>query len=438
MYILVAGLNYRNVPVQVRENFAMCGEDLDRGYSFLHSKAGTNIEGSVILTTCNRTEIYAAVRNINLGLNDLKSFLYSISPLPKAELEPFIYHYSCDSAMLHLFRVASGLDSMIIGEGQILTQVKDAYRFAVHYESTDMVLNTLFHKAMHVGKKVRAETGIDTYPTSISHAAVDFALRELGELEHKDILVMGAGEMSSITVRCLHQHGAQKVTIANRTYEKALQLVDETGARAIGFDELPQELPHADLVICCTGANFHLLTYDVYEPVLSNLPKGKIMIIDISVPRNIDPEIGRIPGVSLNDIDQLRNVVDENYSEREKAANLAERIIQEELVKFKSWLDGIHVIPVIAALKAHGEEIKTRELKKAFNKLGDLSEREQNIISSMAHAIVSQLLHDPIVNLKEIAAKQQGHFHAELVKKLFDLSIDTGEYVNHDQTEARH
>jgi len=302
MYILVAGINYRNVPVQVREYFAMCGDDLSRGYTFLSEKTNSGIAGSVILTTCNRTEIYAAASDIKPGLEALKSFFYNISPLTEAEIGPYVYHYTCDNAMLHLFRVASGLDSMIIGEGQILTQIKEAYRFAVHYQATDSILNTLFHKAMYVGKKARSDTDIDAYPTSVSHAAVDFAMSELGELEHKDILVIGAGEMSSMTVRCLFQHGAKNVTVANRTYEKARQLVDETGARAIGFDILPWELPRADLVICCTGANFHIMTYAVYEPVLSNLPKGKMMIIDISVPRNIDPEIGRIPGVSLNDI----------------------------------------------------------------------------------------------------------------------------------------
>ena len=433
MYILVAGLNYRGAPVQIREKYAVCGSYLEQSYLFLQGK--TNINGSVILTTCNRTEIYATTRNVKLGLEDLKSFFLNAAFLPGLDIEPYIYQLSCNDAMLHLFRVISGLDSMIVGEGQILTQVKEAYRDALYYKSVDSVLNTLFHKAMYVGKKIRSETNIDRHPTSVSHAAVDFAVRKLGALKNTKIVVMGAGEMSAVTLRCLFQHGAKAVIVSNRSYDRAVQLADEFGARAIGFDLLPCELELADLVICCTGANHHVMTYPAYQAVLTQRQKENIVIIDIAVPRNIDPEIGTIPGVYLYDIDHLQHTVDDNYHEREKAAALAEQIIQTELLKFTRWLNGMHVIPVIASLKARGEAIEKKELKKALNKLGKISEREQNIISSMAHSIINQLLHAPIINLKEMAASQQENFHAEMVKNLFGLSLSAGENERNDQAE---
>jgi glutamyl-tRNA reductase len=300
------------------------------------------------------------------------------------------------------------------------------------------VLNTLFNKAIHIGKKIRTESDIDSHPTSVGHAAVDFAVEEIGVLENKNIMVIGAGEMSAITVRCLFQHGAKTVIVSNRSYDRAVQLADEFGARAIGFDQMFQELQSADLVVCCTGAAHYVLTYGRYSPALAERKGKKIVLIDISVPRNIDPEIGTMPGVSLYDIDNLQQVVDENFAEREKAAGLAELMLQTELSSYKHWLQGMHVIPIITALKERGENIKQKELKKAFNKLGTMTEREQNIITTLAHGIVNQMLHDPIVNLKGLAADNQGPVYVEMVKNLYDLSINAGEYEQHDQAEVRH
>ncbi|MDR1616896.1 MAG: glutamyl-tRNA reductase [Syntrophomonadaceae bacterium] len=437
MYVLAAGLNHRKAPIEIRERFSVFGSDLERGYTFLAENDA--VEGAVILSTCNRMEVYITTKDIKQGFAAQMGYFQKSSQLSIGDFQPYIYQLSCDEAMLHLFRVISGLDSMILGEAQILKQVKEAYQTAVDYNATDSVLNILFHKAMFVGKRVHTDTNIDRYPTSISHAAADLAVQELGNLADKRVLVIGAGEIGEITVQCLLQHGAKSVALANRTFERARRMADKYNVRAVNFGDLPEEFSGADLVISCTDTGGrYILKREIYGHLLERRMGGKMLMIDISVPRNIDPELADIPGSCLFDIDRLRDVVDDNHAERVREAFEAEKIVKEELNKFIAWLDGMYVIPVITALKSHGEEIKKRELKKAYNKLGKLNEREQNILNTLAHSIVNQLLHDPIVILKEMADKQQGHYYAEIVKKMFSLSVMSGEWESNKHAEVRH
>lgn len=436
MYILLAGLNHRTAPVEVRERFAFCGAELSRAYDSLKREAA--IEGSVILTTCNRTEIYATAREIESGMPVLHRFLCEYSGMEWEELSSYLYQPTCNDAMLHLFRVAAGLDSMIVGESQIISQVKDAYQQAVDFHASDSVLNTLFQKAIHVGKKVRSDTGIDSHPVSVSHAAVDLARQVLGELEGKSVLVVGAGEMSELTTRYLMTQGVDSVIVSNRSFDRAEEMARELGGRAVGFDLLPDELRNADIVISCTAASHYVLRTDNCGVMLRERNGRRIIMIDIAVPRDIDPELGKIPGVYIYDIDDLQDVMASSLLEQQKAIAAAEKIIADELVKFSEWLGSLYVIPVITALKTRAEIIKQNELRRALNRLGKISEREKNIVSTMAHAIVNQIMHDPIVNLKEMAVSQQGHLYAEIVKKLFDLSVDLREYEDDAKVKTGH
>ncbi len=420
MYILVAGLNHRTAPVEIREKFAICGSDLQKGYSYFIDHPA--IEGAVILSTCNRTEVYAVSKDINAGLSAIVSYFHEFSEFDTSILENYLYKYDCYDATRHLFEVISGLDSMILGESQIISQVLEAYRFSVENNASNNVINALFHKAMFVGKKVRTETAISSLPVSISHAAVDLAIEELGDLTSKNIIIIGAGDMSEITIKCLVQHGVSSVIVSNRTFARALELANNYNSRAIGFDVLPQELLNADLVISCTAASHQIITMEKYGSALTARNGKKIVFIDIAVPRDIDPHLTDINGVTIYDIDSLKNAVNDNLAERAKAAENAANIISNELEKFNEWLESFHVIPLITALKAHGEKIKERELKKAFNRLGNISDREKNIISSLANSIVNQLLHDPIVNIKGIAVKRPDSLDFNFVKELFDLS----------------
>lgn len=433
MYVLLAGLNHKTAPVEIRERFSICGADLDRAYMSLENKE--DLEAAVILTTCNRTEVYATARDIQKGLRALEDFLTGYAGMDYDLLKNYIYQPNCYDAILHLFRVVSGLDSMILGEPQILGQVKEAHQKAMEAGASDGILNALFQKAIYVGKKVRTDTAIDRHQFSISHAAVELAKDILGDLEEKTVLVIGAGEMSELTTKYLMLNGVKSVIVSNRSHEKALSMAESFSGRAVRFDQLPAELGQADIVISCTAANHYVLRDDNCSQVLKSREGRKIIMIDIAVPRDIDPALKEIPGVFLYDIDKLQNVVDAGYLERQNAVLEADRIIIEEIAKFNEWLASLYVIPVITALKDRGETIKQNEIKRACNRWGKMSEQEQKIINSMANSIVNQLLHFPIVNLKEMAASNQGHLYAEVVKKLFALQIDHKEYEKYEKFE---
>ncbi|MGI5920833.1 MAG: glutamyl-tRNA reductase [Syntrophomonadaceae bacterium] len=432
MYVLLTGLNHRSAPVEIREKFAFTESDLERVYTNLNNRP--EIEGVVLLTTCNRTEIYVTARNQEDGLKVLKTFMEEYSGIDN--ISEYTYQPSCYNAISHLFRVAAGLDSMILGETQILGQVKEAYQKAMDYKASDGVLNALFQKALYVGKKVRTDTAIDQHPVSVSYAAVELASSVLGGLADKTVLVVGAGEMSELTTRYLMDHGVKSVIVSNRSYEKAVYMANCLNGRAVRFDALAYELAEADIVISCTAANHYVLKKENCAQVLQSRQGKKIIMIDIAVPRDIDPALRDITGVHIYDIDDLKNVVDANYKERYKASLEAEKIIAEEMVKFNEWLATLYVIPVVTALKATGERIKQNELKRAFNRLGKVSQREQEVISSMANSIVNQLLHYPVINLKNVAATNEGHLYAEVVKKLFDLQVESKEQEYYEKCEA--
>lgn len=431
MYVLLVGLNYRTASVEVREKLAFSELELDRAYQCL-AECG-EIEGAVILATCNRTEIYATTRNIEKGQKILLEFLQDYAKVSASELSQYIYQPNCHEAILHLFRVASGLDSMILGETEILGQVKDAYQNAKDAQASDSVLNTLFQKAIYVGKKVRTQTDIDKHPLSVSHAAVQSAEKALGSLKEKTVMVVGAGNMGEMAAKCLVANGVKTVIVSNRSYDKALAMAKDLNGRVVRFDQLANELAGADIVISCTGASHYVVRDDNARKILEDRRGQKILLIDIAVPRDIDPTLQEIAGVQILDIDDLQEVVDANYEQRLKASHAAEEIIEAEMELFNEWLASLCVIPVITALKNQGEVIRNNEIKKALNKLGTISEHEEKIINSMAHAIINQLLHSPIVNLKQMAASNDGHLYAELVKNLFSLEVnieEPNEYEN--------
>ncbi|MGS0764141.1 glutamyl-tRNA reductase [Syntrophomonas curvata] len=425
MYVLLAGLNHRTAPVSIRERFAFCGTSLDHAYAYFKDQA--EIEGTVILATCNRTEIYATSRDIESGMKVLRQFMSGYSGMTNQELEQYLYQPNCYQAISHLFRVTAGLDSMILGEAQILGQVKDAYQASVQAHASDGVLNSLFLKAIYIGKKVRTETRIDQRPLSVPFTAVELARQILGDLQGKTVMVIGAGEMSELTTQCLMENGIRTVIVSNRSYDKALAMASAFNGRAVRFDLLASELNEADIVISCTAASHYVVREDNCRPVLQARQGRKIIMIDIAVPRDIDPGLKDIDGVFMYDIDDLQNVVDANHLEKQKSIRQAERIIAAEISGFNQWLDSLYVVPVIKALKARGEDIKQKELRRAFNRLGKISEQEERVISSMANTIINQLLHSPMINLKEMAGSSQGHLYAEVVKNLFGLQIDVEE-----------
>lgn len=421
MYILLAGLSHKTAPVEMREKMALTGSSLEAAYQRL--KNCPALEGVVILSTCNRTEIYASTRNIDEGSRVLAEYFKEKLQVDDSVLASVVYQPNCYDAIAHLFRVASGLDSMVLGETQILGQVKEAYMTAIENGASDGVLNTLFQKAIYVGKKVRAETGLDRSAVSISYAAVEMAKKVIGDLSGKSVLIVGAGKMSELAVQYLVANGVDTVVVSNRSYDRAVCLADRVKGRAVHFDVLYEEIARADIVISCTAASHYVIRKDKLAARLAGR-KTPLLMIDIAVPRDIEPGVADLPGVHLCDIDDLQTVVDLNLMERRRAATRAEKIIAEELEEFNNWLSTLYVIPVVKALKQFGEQIKEAELKRAFNRLGTVSPREEKVIRSLASSIVNQLLHFPVVNLKEIAATNQGHLYAEVLKKLFELQVE--------------
>ena len=422
MLIIVVGVNHRTAPVEIREKLSFSEGAIKEALTKLNALPA--IDGCVIVSTCNRTEIYAATMELDDGLHDIWRFLSKRSGVDISEIKNYTYSHTLYDTIRHLFRVSSGLDSMILGETQILGQIKDAYELSRKQGATNRVINTLFQQALSVGKKVRSETGIDRHAVSISYAAVELAKQSMGSLEGKSVLVIGAGKMSELTVKHLVANGVSGVIVSNRSYERAMGLARQFNGQAVNFSELYKYMTVADIVISCTAASHYVVKLEKFRLVMEGRPNQKIFIIDIAVPRDIDPTISNLPGVTLYDVDDLQNVVDSNLAERKLAAIAAEEIIEDKLDEFMKWLSTQFVVPTIIALKNKTEVIKENELQKAFNRLGNLSEHDKKVINGLAGAIVSQILHEPVTQLKAYAVTPQGHLYTEILQNLFSLNIE--------------
>ncbi len=425
MYLVVVGLNHKTAPVEVREKLSFSETDLPKHLEKLTSNK--ILRGCVVLSTCNRTEIYAAVLDVDKGLSKIREHLAKCCRAELSEIMNYLYTYTLYDVITHLFRVASGLDSMVLGETQILGQVKTAYQHACENNSTNRVLNTLFQQAIAVGKKVRTETHIDRNAVSISYAAVELAKQVFNGLEGRSILVVGAGKMSQLTAKHLISNGVINVLVSNRSYEKASDLAAQFGGEAVYFNELFDHMTDTDIVISATSATHYVIGKADMQRVMERRGGKKIFVIDIAVPRDVEPSVREVEGVELYDIDDLNNVVDQNLAHRKKEAVKAEKIIEKEISEFWKWLSTQFVTPTVAALKKRGEEIRQKEMNRAYNRLGNITEREKKIISSMTNSIVNQLLHDPVMQLKAYALTKQGHLYTEILQNLFNLEI-SGEH----------
>lgn len=386
-------------------------------------KSYPGLEGLVILSTCNRTEVYAATTDVEVGIHSIKKFLANHHGVEENLFEQYLVVHTLYDAVRHLFRVTSGLDSMVRGETQIIGQVSDAYLQANEAQVTNKAINVLFQTALAVGKRVRTDTLIDQHPVSISYTAVELAKQHFGELDGKGILIMGAGEMSTLTAKNLVAAGANTVLVSNRSYEKAVILAEECSGRAVRFDDMDQYLQEVDIVISATASTHFVLLPERMQEIMANRKGRPMLLIDIAVPRDIHPDVGGIPLITLFDIDDLRGVVDRHHQERELAAVNAEKIIEEEMLRFLKWHNSLFVVPTILALQKKGQKIKNEQLNRALEHLGGLTPNQEKIISSMANSIVNHLLHGPITNLKEYAATSQGHLYTEILQNLFDLDV---------------
>jgi len=424
LLLAVVGLNHRTAPVSVRERLAFSEQELQDALTRLVCYSG--IEGCVIISTCNRTEVYAAL-TVEERIDGIWRFLSAHCGSPAEEMQGYTYTYLLADAVKHLFRVSSGLDSMVLGETQILGQVKQAYKIACDAGTVNWLMNLVFQHALAVGKRVRAETGIDRNPVSISYAAVELARQSFGSLDGRVVLIVGAGKMSELTVKHLIANGIAGVIVSNRSFDRAQQLAEQFGGRAVRFDDLYRWIEVADIVISATAAHHYVIKPEPMQEVSRRREGRKLFIIDIAVPRDVDPAVGHIPGVVLHDIDSLQSVVDSSLAERRRAAAAAESMIDRDVDEFVSSLGVRLTVPTVTALKKRGEEIKEKELRRAFNRLGEVSEHQAKVISSLANAIVNQLLHEPVTRLKAYTLTGDGAAYAEALQKLFDLDTECNE-----------
>lgn len=423
MAILLIGLNHKSAPVEVREKVSLSRPQIEKLSEKIRQVQ--SFSGCTILSTCNRTEFYVDADSPFAAQEDLINLMCGYSGLTPRELAPFLYIKFNRNAAEHLFTVAAGMDSMILGESQIQGQVQDAYEYALNYGISDNILNTLFMNALTVGKRVRTETQIDRHTLSVSIAAVELAKDYFGGLSDRQVLVLGAGETSELTSRYLIDNGTQSIMVSNRTYERAQWLAGEIGGKAVKFSELGVYLPKADLIISSTASPVPIL--EKADLVAAQADREKpLLIIDIAVPRDIAPDVAELPYVKLYDIDDMERKTDENLVARQQETVKAKAIVNEELEDFYFWLDSLWVVPTIVKMREQVEKIKQTEIERAINRIDHPSEREIHIIEQLANSIVNRWLHRPIINMKALAGRRADNIdcYINAINDLWGLEYD--------------
>ncbi len=379
------------------------------------------VEEVLYLSTCNRVEVIASIAEDGKALKALSAFLAQNGGLTDQEAAGCFYEYRDEEAVRHIFRVASSLDSMVMGESQILGQVKDAYRDALEKYATGVVLNRLMHCSFRAAKRVRSETGIAVNPVSVSHAAVELAKKIFGSLDGKKILLIGAGEMAELTGTQLIEKGAQSIIIANRSLAQAELLAEKFHGKAVSLDSLEKKLVETDIVISSTGAPDFIVTAAMLKKIHHQRRNRLLFLIDIAVPRDIEPAASELENVYLYNIDNLQDIVDENVHARRKEAIRAEKIVDEEVERFVNWQRELESVPTIVSLHNKAEDIVKAEMEKASGWIGNLTKEDQEKIEALVHSIVNKVLHSPVTVMKEESSDISSRDIVAAVRRLFRL-----------------
>ena len=420
MELVVVGLNHITAPIEIRECLAFPENKMEEALSRV--RAIPSVKENMIVSTCNRVEVYAAARQTEKAILDIKQFLSQYHGLPLKEFEKNLYSHTGEEAVKHIFRVASSLDSMVVGEPQILGQMKSAYQMATESKVSGLIIHRLLHRAFHVAKRVRTETKIGNSAVSVSSVAIELAHKIFGTLEKKTVLLIGAGEMCELAARHLVSGGVGKVLVTNRTYERAIALAQEFNGEALPFDEIIQGLKKVDIVISATDSRQPLIGHDQVAKVIKERKQKPIFFIDIADPRDIEPSVGDIENVYLYNIDDLKKVADENIQDREKEAQKAETVVGEEVAKFTNWYRSLEVTPTITALRKRFEEIRKKELEKTISLHPNLSEKEKRSLEALTQAIINKILHPPMTLLKQTNEEAMADLYLDALRTLFDLS----------------
>jgi glutamyl-tRNA reductase len=421
MNIAVVGLTHKTAPVEVREKLSIPETEYDRALSQLRSYP--NIEEVAVLSTCNRMELYLVLKETESGIREVNQFLTEYSKLPAKQLRPYLFTLLHQDGVMHLMRVSSGLDSLVLGEGQILSQVKHCYQSGQKFNGTGRVLNQLLKQAIAAGKRVRTETSIGTGAVSISSAAVELAQMKAGDLAPLKTTIVGAGKMSVLLVKHLISKGNREIILMNRTMQKAIDLANQfpdANIKVVPVEEMMQSIADSDIAFTSTSSVEPILDRSKLEAALD--PARKLMLIDISVPRNVAADANDLENVNAYDVDDLKSVVEQNQESRRQMAMEAEGLLEEESDSFETWLRSLDTVATISSLRDKVETIRTQELEKALSRLGnEFGEKQQAVIEALTKGIVNKILHEPMVQLRsqrDIEARKQA---METLSVLFNL-----------------
>ncbi|GAW67884.1 glutamyl-tRNA reductase [Geoanaerobacter pelophilus] len=421
MNIIVVGLSHKTAAVEIREKVAFAPTQMEKPLQAV--VALPDITEAVIVSTCNRVEIYATTRDVAGGMARIKRFLADYHNVPLETLEKHLYSYHGEDATRHVFRVASSLDSMVVGEPQILGQIKTSYGYAAEFKSSGIILNRFLHKAFSVAKRVRTETKIASSAVSVAFAAVELAKKIFGELSDKTVLLIGAGEMCELAAKHFINVGVRGVMVTNRTYERAEKLAEEFDAKPVHFEALMETLPKADIILSSTGAPHFIIHEKDMEDVLRRRKHKPMFFIDIAVPRDIDPKVNDVENCYLYTVDDLNGVVATNLEQRKVEAAKAEAIVEQEIGQFFKWLSSLEVTPTIVALRTHFDEIRKAELSKTISGWKDLPPGAEKKLDALTNAIMNKLLHQPTSVLKRTDQGNRNDLYVDALRNLFDLEV---------------
>jgi len=416
MRFQLIGVNHNSAPVEVRERLAIPESRLPDTCCDLRAYPG--IEEGMVISTCNRVEIVTHTTN---GAADLRGFLHDYFHLDPQELDPHLYEFRGKEAVRHLFRVASSLDSMVVGEAQILGQVKEAYATARAIGTVRGQLDQLFSRAFAVAKRVRSETAVGSSSVSIASVAVELAKKIFGTLDGKTVFIVGAGKMSELAARHLMAHGCASIFVSNRTYERAIGLAQKFNGQAIKFDDLYNSCDRADIVITSTGSPHAIFRREHGEQFLSRRKNRPMFFIDIAVPRDVSPEMAKLDGIFTYDIDDLQQAVTSHVADRRKEAELAEAIISGEVERFEARLQTLDVVPTIVSLQDHLETIRQAEIDRVRGRLGPLTPEQEIAVEALTRGIINKVMHTPITTLKTAAKESEATTIVDVVRRLFNL-----------------
>ena len=417
--IVSVGISYKTAPVEVRERFSFSDTDLRGALGILRSRE--NVFECCIVSTCNRVEVYAATEHRGKCEEEIKSFLLDFHKLPGGSLHSYMHTRVGPDAVRHLFRVAASIDSMVIGETQILNQLKNSYSVARSENTVGLILNRLFNRALFAGKKVRAETGISSQAVSISYLGVELAKRIFENLANRTVMLVGTGEMGELFAKHLVSNNIKELYVTSRNFSSAEKLSRSLKGKPVRFEEMLYRLKDIDILVTATGSSDYIIRSEHIKQSLKLRKNDPIFMIDIAVPRDIDPKINRIPGVYLYDIDDLRVVQGENLNSRKENLKKAEEIVLTVEKGFNDWMESLKVFPVIIDIKRKFEKIKKTEVEKALRKLEGGTGAQKEIIESLANSIIGKIFHDPVTNLKKRTSGYEAALYSEVTRRLFEL-----------------